>query len=290
MFASGPKKYTTDTVSACIINALRSELQNSAPRDMTPKERDLYVQNEVDRYVFKEFVQGGTTVQLEPQCEPGKSLHVKAKEAQNWLNSQQAAGFFCVTLFIWSSNDAVGKACKKDLAWHHAGPVVPKGYRPLEQSPFYQNALAFKNLLIRSSHMVVMIGPGNSEIWKLEDGWDEASVKLCHALADPSTCQHSGEALFSCIETVDGWHARDSPENKALYGRYCLAALRTQLRAFEVRLYLKYCHSGMTEDEFRSDEKIRLEISRDAQLKFRFRNEATGRDVERMVSDVPEVN
>ena len=48
---------------------------------------------------------------------------------------------------------------------------------------------------------------------------------------------------------------------------------------------MNYCFKGMSEDTFRSDSALRLEIS---QQKFRFRTEATGRDVERMISDVPE--
>ena len=95
--------------------------------------------------------------------------------------------------------------------------------------------------MLKTSHMVVMVGPGNKDIWKVDAGWEEASVKLCHALASPHICQLSGESLFSCLTTVDGWHTRATPENMMLYGKYCWNALKLQVRAFELRYIFHRC-------------------------------------------------
>ena len=81
-FASAPKKYTTNTVSACIKAAIQCELQNSAPRDMSPKERQEYVREGLDRYVVKDFTQGATQIQKPPQCRPDQSLHPMAIASQ----------------------------------------------------------------------------------------------------------------------------------------------------------------------------------------------------------------
>jgi hypothetical protein len=85
-------------------------------------------------------------------------MHETLVASQQWLDTERATGKFCVTLFMWSSNDATQKNCKADLKWR-------KGAM-LQESPFYQNALKFKNIMVQSSHVVVMVGPGNSEIWK----------------------------------------------------------------------------------------------------------------------------
>ncbi len=55
-----------------------------------------------------------------------------------------------------------------------------------------------------------------------------ASVKLCQAMADPRTCQHSGESLWEAIETVDGWLVNDTEDNRLLYGRYVLNTIKSQ--------------------------------------------------------------
>jgi hypothetical protein len=75
--------------------------------------------------------------------------------------------------------------------------------------------------------MIVMVGTGSSDVWKLPPEWDEASIRLCQALADQRIRQHSGEVLFSCVETVDGWHAKDTQDNRTLYGRYRWSAFKT---------------------------------------------------------------
>ena len=58
MFASAAKVYTKDSVTNFINAAIQCELQNSAPRDMTPDERGAYVRAGLDRFLFKDFAQG----------------------------------------------------------------------------------------------------------------------------------------------------------------------------------------------------------------------------------------
>jgi RNA:NAD 2'-phosphotransferase (TPT1/KptA family) len=206
--------------------------------------------------------------------------------SQEWLEVQKAAGYYGLTLFIWSSNDATEAACKKDLKYRSSTLPLPKWNTSLVESPYFTNAVQFRDILLQSSHMVVLIGPGNKDIWKLGPEWEEASVKLCHALADPEINQHSGEALFSCIETVDGWHAKSTDENLMLYGRHCWSACKVQLLAFELRWCFKHCFYGMSLDDYAGDPKLRREIQRDRQTTFRFRVEVSGRELERMTTNI----
>ncbi len=131
---------------------------------MAEHERNELVAIQMDRYVFRDFAQGGDHCPKPPQCKADESLHPTLVEAQRWLEDQRALGRYCITLFMWSSNDACQKVCRGDLSWRLADyeKVTPKvkGYTDLTESPFYKNALEFKRIVTASSHMVVMVGAG----------------------------------------------------------------------------------------------------------------------------------
>jgi len=176
------------------------------------------------------------------------------------------------------------------LKWRSTEVPPPKDYLPLSDSPFYQNSVEFRDILMKASHMVVMIGPGNKENWKIDDGWEEASVKLSHALASPNINQHSGEALVSCITTVEGWHAKNTTENMLLYGRYCWSALKVQIRSFELRYFFHHCYFGISHDEFESNQLLRREIMQDEQKTFRFRTEISERTLVAETNNIPVID
>ncbi len=73
LFMSAPKKETPSLVSDCILEALESELRNSAPRDMSELELDDLVARNLARHAFCDFVKGGSTAQVGPQCEAGNA-------------------------------------------------------------------------------------------------------------------------------------------------------------------------------------------------------------------------
>jgi hypothetical protein len=100
LFASAPKVYSKHTVSQCIRAAIQCELQDSAPRDMTPDEKQAFVCAGLDCFVFKDFVRGGAGTQKPPQCEPEKSLHPTLQDSQAWLEARKAEGYFALTLFL----------------------------------------------------------------------------------------------------------------------------------------------------------------------------------------------
>ena len=111
-----------------------------SPRDMSYEQRSAYVQAGLDRFLFKDFVLGRSQIQKPPQCLAEKSLHGKAHESQIWLESKKAEGFYALTFFLWSSNDATFKECKKDLSWRSPQvPPPPGGWMPLVDSPYYKN-------------------------------------------------------------------------------------------------------------------------------------------------------
>ena len=141
LFASEKGKYTKDTVGQCIRGAIQCELQNSAPRDMTHDQKRAYVEAGLDVFVFKDFVKGASQIQKPPQCRPDQSLPPMAIASQEWLEVQKAAGYYGLTLCIWSSNDATEAACKKDLKYRSATLPLPQWNTPLVESPYFTNAV-----------------------------------------------------------------------------------------------------------------------------------------------------
>ncbi len=97
---------------------------------------------------------------------------------------------------MWAFNEACTKDCKESLG------------RSGEDSLYCKNAVELRNRMLEVAHMVIMTGLGNSEMLALSPSRDVASVKLCRARAHPRVSQHSGESLWTAIETIDGWHAK----------------------------------------------------------------------------------
>ncbi len=73
------------------------------------------------------------------------------------MHSERPAGIASLCL-RGASNDGTLKKCRADFKYYKNN---------LAQSAFYRNAEPLREMMTATSHLMVMVGPANSEIWKL---------------------------------------------------------------------------------------------------------------------------
>ncbi len=64
-----------------------------------------------------------------------------------------------------------------------------------------------------------------------------------------------------------------------------MAAIKTQVKSIQLRLFYNYCDRGRSEQEFVDDPQFRLTVTRDCQTRFRFRTEMFGLDFEKWIQE-----
>ncbi len=141
------------------------------------------------------------------------------------------------------------------------------------QSFYYKNAVEFRDKMQKVAHVLVMIGPGNADMWALSPSWSMASAKLCQAMADRRVCKHSGESLWTDIETVDGCHAKDAEDDRLLCGRYALNTIKFQTKAFELRVAFRTRVPRETFEHMLDNSEFAIQVFRDSENLPRFRSE-----------------
>jgi hypothetical protein len=166
MFMKSAGKNTTTTVSECMHDGLTRELQNSALRDFSDLGMAELANKTSEQYLVSDFVLGGGVAQFPPACKPEKSFRLTSAAAQRWLEAQRE---MLRHFLVVGSNDARLRKRRADLKYYEG---------VLAQSPYYRSAQLFRETMTATPHMIVMVGTGSSDTWKLSAEWEEASIKL----------------------------------------------------------------------------------------------------------------